>query len=285
MLMENKEAQSPETATPEAATSEGEPQEVRALLLGGRLDIKGLEPEGALAVSPLTLRVGEGKALLFRYGAVVLVNVPEPVATRFIEELRPRISDRLYPIETEHILIRLRPEAEEQVDPAGAIILREASPERLQLVAEALSKSIVLAHYEARIATVFDGLEPLSARLRAKGHVGSNARDLLRQIGYVLQTQQLMVGRVEVTEKPEVLWDHPQLERLYLRLEDEYELRERSHAIEHKLELIHDTVGTLLELVQDKRSLRLEWYVIILIVIEIVLSAYEIATRHAFVPG
>jgi uncharacterized Rmd1/YagE family protein len=73
-----------------------------------------------------------------------------------------------------------------------------------------------------------------------------------------------------------VLWDHPQLERLYARLQEEYELRERSHAIERKLTLIHDAVGTLLELIQHKRSLRLEWYVIILIVIEIVLSAYQL---------
>lgn len=276
MLVENIPA-------PRAKLPEGMVQTVCALLLGGRLDTRGLEPEGSdegvVVVSPLTVRVGGGKALLFRYGAVVLVNVPEAAAKAFVEALRPRVTDPLDRIETEQTQILFRADAEELLDPSGNIILRDASPERLQIVAAALSKSVVLAHYEARIASVFDGLEPLSERLRTKGHVGSDARDLLRHIGYVLQTQQLMVGRVEITEKPEVLWDHPLLERLYLRLEDEYELRERALAIEHKLELIHDTVGTLLELVQDRRSLRLEWYVIILILIEVAISVYELATR------
>lgn len=252
---------------------------VRALLLGGRLDTRSFEPEGAIATTPLTLRIGGGTALLFRYGAAVFVNMSEAAERRLLDNLRPRIVDPFDPVETESPVLRLRRDADEQIDPNGVIILREASPERLQLVAAALSKSLVLGHYEARIAGVFDLLEPLAEQLQRKGRIGTQARDLLRHIGYVLKTQQLMVGRVEIEEKPEVLWDFPSLERLYLRLEDEYELRERSQAIERKLALIHDTVGTLLELVQDKRSLRLEWYVIILILIEILFSAFE-ATRN-----
>ena len=36
-----------------------------------------------------------------------------------------------------------------------------------------------------------------------------------------------MVGRVAVAEKPELLWDRPDLEGLYIRLEDEFEIKER----------------------------------------------------------
>lgn len=252
---------------------------VRAFLLGGRLETRSFEPDGAIATTPLTVRLDEGIALLFRYGVVVLVNVSAEAEQKLLASLQSRVIDPLETVETEQALISIHPEGEEQVEPSGTIVLREPSAERLQLVASALSKSLVLAHYEARIAGVFDRIEPLADRLQHKGRIGSHARELLRQIGYVLKTQQRMVARVEIEEKPEVLWDHPELERVYARLEDEYELRERSHAIERKLALIHDTVGTLLELVQDKRSLRLEWYVIILIVIEVALSAYEVVYR------
>jgi uncharacterized Rmd1/YagE family protein len=76
-----------------------------------------------------------------------------------------------------------------------------------------------------------------------------------------------------------VLWDRPGLERLYARLADEYELKERSQAIDRKLTLVSDTVRTLLDLVQDQRSVRLEWYIIGLIFIEILLSGYELIFR------
>src|SRR3569833_1606351 len=49
---------------------------VRALLLGGRLELKGLESGRVLPALPLMISAGEhGYAVLFRYGAVVLFNV------------------------------------------------------------------------------------------------------------------------------------------------------------------------------------------------------------------
>ena len=56
-------------------------------------------------------------------------------------------------------------------------------------------------------------------------------------------------------------------------------MAERSRAIDRKLTLVSETVRTLLELVQDQRSVRLEWYIIGLISIEILLSVYQIFFR------
>jgi uncharacterized Rmd1/YagE family protein len=137
----------------------------------------------------------------------------------------------------------------------------------------------VLAFYEGRIATAFDRIEPLADGLRQSGAVGSSPRDLLRQIGAVLKTQQVMVGRVELEEEPELLWIYPEFKRLYGRLAEEYELRERARAIERKLALVQESVSALLDLVQNKRSERLELLIVALIGIEIVLSSFDLAAR------
>jgi len=83
------------------------------------------------------------------------------------------------------------------------------------------------------------------------------------------------VGRVEVTEKPEIVWDDPELDRLYERLATEYELRDRDRALSRKLDLISRTAETYLDLINARQTLRVEWYIVILIVMEIVLSLYE----------
>ena len=88
-----------------------------------------------------------------------------------------------------------------------------------------------------------------------------------------------MVGRAEITEKPEVLWDNPGLEGLFARLEDEFEIRERHVAIERKLNLISVTAHTVLELLGSKHSLRVEWYILLLIVLEILLTLYQLFLR------
>ena len=158
-------------------------------------------------------------------------------------------------------------------------MLKDASTERLQIVANVMSKSVVLALHELQIAGAFDRLEPLAVGIKRRGRSGREARELIQQIGDILLTQHRMVGRVAIADKPDVLWDRPELQRLYARLADEYELAERNSAIDRKLSLVGETVRTLLELVQDQRSVRLEWYIIGLIFIEILPSAYEIFFR------
>lgn len=253
--------------------------QARALLLGERLDLRALEATERLASAPLTIAVGaRGRAVLFRYGAVVLFEVEPIEEAAFLAQLRPFISEPLAHPEIETLSLRLDPQASEGMD-KDVLVLRDLSVERLQLVADVLAKSSVLGLYEQRVASSFDRIEPLAQDLRQRGRGARRARDLLSHIGDTLLIQQRMVGRAEIIEKPELLWEHPEFEPLFLRLEDEFELRERAHALERKLELISRTAETLLNLLQAQRSLRVEWYITILIVIEIGFTIYELFLR------
>ena len=247
----------------------------RAFFVADRINTAGLERGDVLSTAPLAFRVGDnGVAVLFRYGVVVFFEVGPSEERRFVDRLMPRVIEPYDPPEIDELRVAIRADAEEQIGVDGTLTLRDLSVERAQLVADALAKSLVLAHYETRIASVFDRIEPLAASLRRRGRPGAQGRFLLRHIGNVLSVQHKMVGRVETGEKPEVLWDHPALERLYIRLADEYELRERERALDRKLDVISRTVETLLDLVTQNRNLRVEWYIVGLIVIEVVLSVY-----------
>jgi required for meiotic nuclear division protein 1 len=248
---------------------------VHALLLGERLDTRALERETALAAAPLTIRAGkQGYGVLFRYGAVVLFNLAPPEETELLATLTPLMVRPLATPETEEMDLTVDSSAQERVDPSGDIFVTALAPERLQIVADVLAKSVVLGHYESRLGAVFGRIEPLALALQRGGPSGSQVNELLREIGGVLLIQHKMVGHVEVLEKPDVLWEHPELERFYARLRDEYELRERERALNRKLELVSRTVATLLELIQNRRSLRVEWYIVLLILFEIALTLY-----------
>ncbi len=101
-------------------------------------------------------------------------------------------------------------------------------------------------------------------------------RSILRQIGATLSIQRRMAGQVEIGDKPEILWDSPpDLTKLFVRLGDEYEIDERHGALKDKLDLIYRTSETMLGLLQDRRTLHVEWYIVILIVIDIVMGIAE----------
>lgn len=254
---------------------------VHALLVGKRIDLRALYRSDSLAVAPLAIPAGErGMAVLFRYGAVVMFNLQVVEEAAFLHSLQSVIGDPVNDAEREEAQIAVDPAGDERVDVSGVIHLREVTADRLIVVADVLAKSVSLAWDENRVARVFDSIEPVAEALQRERGGRVVARQLLDHIGDVLITQHRMVGRVEVTEKPELLWDRPELERLYLRLQEEYELPERDRALTRKLDLIGQTASTALGLLQAKRSLRVEWYIVLLIVFEIILTLYEMFAAH-----
>src|SRR5262249_42614687 len=158
-----------------------------------------LERDDKLATNPFTLRVGrEGTASLFRYGVAVFARLSAIEEDEVLGSLRARVHEPLGTPETDQRQGSGVSGGKEQSEPSGAVGIDAARLERLQTIANVLSKSVVLGHSEARFAGVFDRIEPLAVGLQRKGRPGAQARELLRQIGDVLLTQHRMVGRVEV---------------------------------------------------------------------------------------
>jgi uncharacterized Rmd1/YagE family protein len=251
----------------------------RARIVGERLSLKTLDRAELLATNPLIIRAGEtGCAVLLRYGVVITFDLSPQEEQAFLATLQPNIMEPIQSDISEDLLIAFRPDAKERLE-GDVLWLKEHSAERLQIVAEALGKSVVLNYYEIEIAGIFEAIKPFTIGIQGKNVQSPKEADLLSYIGGTLLIQQKMFGIVEVGEKPDPVWDDPTLDRLYLRLEDEYELRERLVILEQKLSLISRTVETSLNLLQRNSSHRVEWYIVILIVIEIVLALYEILTR------
>jgi len=254
----------------------------RALLLGDRLDLKAFKIADCLATTPLTVEVDAdgGVAVLFRYGVVVFFGVRALDEVRFLETLKPLITNPYASPEIEELEIHCgKPSLGVQ---SGAVSLDEISLEKVQVIADALSKNLVLSLYEKKVAGEFDKIEPLAQELATLGKVSANSKTLLSKIGRMLLIEHRMVGRAEIGDKPEILWDFPHLGGLYASLEDEFELQERQAALDRKLNLISDTAQTLADIWDNKKLHRLERYVIGLIMFEIVINLMEMARLHLF---
>jgi required for meiotic nuclear division protein 1 len=249
-----------------------------AVLVCERIDLRALSATQTLATNPLTIASAAGAVVLYRHGVVVFFDLSQAERAAFLNELKPFIANAYPAPETESLDIRVEAGGREGVT-AGVVTLENTSVERLQIIADVLSKSVLLALYERGVAGEFDRIEPLAADLDRSGRIRSNSRELLKKLGAMLLVEQRMVGRAQIDEKPETLWDHPELEGLFARLEDEFEITERHAALERKLNLISQTAHTVLELLSSKHSLRVEWYIVVLIVLEILLTLYQLFLR------
>jgi uncharacterized Rmd1/YagE family protein len=258
---------------PDLAVRLGTRFEARALHVGERIDVRGIEPRVGPHLPVMIEVAPAGYAVLLRAGAVVLFGVDPLQQERFIADLDARITGRHDRIESERAMIRIGDA--DGVEP-DSLTVRELTVERLQVVAEILGKSVTLARYELEIAESFNAIEPLAVQMKSTPRkLPWKQAALVRQIGDSMLVEHQLVGRAEILEKPDLLWEQPELDRLYARLEDEYELRERVLALERKLEVVSRAAQTMLDLHQAKRSLHVEYYIVILIVFELALALVE----------
>lgn len=252
----------------------------RAVMLGERIDTAGLERRDALSTAPLAFKVGEsGMAVVFRYGVVVLIGLDTLAEDEVLRLIQPRVVASFDKREEEVALLAASEGREERVDAEGALRIADRSTDRLLVVAFVLARSTLLAHHERQVAGVLETVEPWAADLSRRGGRTGGRRAVIRMIGSALLVEHRVSGRVAVGEKPDLLWDRPDLERLYARLETEYELDERAVVLNRKLGLIAQTARVMAELIDTERAHRLELAIVILILGEIVLTLVQMFGR------
>ena len=256
----------------ENSASDKTPRWARSVLLGDRLAIDRSKYGSVVSTAPFCFRRGDGYVVIFRYGAVVFINLAAAEESAVLEELR---SDTPHagPLEEERLGIAFLPDQEEGLNAAGVMQIKELSPAHALVLGDVLAKSVALARYEKDIATVFDTIEPEANALAVKGRIPKSRRTLMRMIGSALLTQHRVSGRIAFAEKPDILWEHPELERFYARLEDEFEIVERGTLLNGKMVVISTAAQTFTDLMDTARSARLEWLIVVLILAELIVGA------------
>jgi uncharacterized Rmd1/YagE family protein len=76
-------------------------------------------------------------------------------------------------------------------------------------------------------------------------------------------------------DDPPESWESESLAHLDSALFDQFDLEERINAINQKLVYLKDAGSTLMEVLTNRKSVRLEWIVIVLIAIEVVFFLWK----------
>jgi uncharacterized Rmd1/YagE family protein len=247
---------------------------VLARLFGVAINTRELARDATLEQVAATA----GLTFAFRYGVVVHFG-GDTVSQDFDSAIQAHVIEPAEDRENEIVSLVIHPGAEDRIAPDGQITLSDGSDERLLLVATVLARSVVLARDEVLVSEAFERVDPLVSELREKGRVRLAIREVMKLVGNVLAARHRVMGAVQVGERPDLLWDHPDLDRLYARLETEYELKERGEVLERKFGALGDFAENLLDIVQDKRSFRLEAAIIALIAFEILLNLFNMIIR------
>ena len=253
--------------------------QAKAIFYAKKINIRGMHQSPKPMDSVFLALPNDGLCMAFDFGAIVLFNVETEDEASVFEHFAPFAQRLAEPMLREEIQISVQPNYVEGFV-NGILHIKKASREHFVIIAEVLAKSIVLDHFENAVSESFDKVEPIALNLRNTGRLGHTSTELLKHIGSSLFTEHEMVGNIELTEKPIVLWEHTDLEPLYAQLIEEFEILDRHRIIDNKIDLLGRTAQTSLEVLQHRHASRLEWYIILLICASIMLEIYDIFFSH-----
>ena len=248
---------------------------VDTVYVGESVDLKKLQ-EGIKQYAclnrddPLVVRLLKDQyVVLTKFGAVSFWNVPGKLRHQFLKEIQAYVNSKkdYYPYDedTKVIVGSLEKVTFEKV------YTTRLDVETIKIVSYVLSRSVALERYEDDIETSLSEVESIVNGLKTAGKAPLSEKELLKQIGRVLSVKQIAVSHLAVFDKPDELWESPELEKLYNLMNSEYELRVRFEVLDKKINYLSDISLMLMNFLAEKRNAFLEIIIIILIAVDIVL--------------
>ncbi|RNC71410.1 MAG: RMD1 family protein [Desulfuromonadales bacterium] len=220
------------------------------------------------------------RVYLYYFGGVVCVNCTEEEIGSFFWSME-HYADQF----RDHQAIKYRDDYSLQVGEVEKIAVTndwaampEYDPVYEDIVCFVIAKSVALERIEERVDQVLDEMENVIALLD-QGKLGLSDKGLAKLAAGVLTYKYQSIASIMVLDKPEITWENPEADRLYLTMANLFELNQRYNEIKHKGETLLDITEVFTSLSHARRASRLEWIIIILIFIEIVIYVFEILRK------
>lgn len=263
----------------------------KAFAFSGELDLNRLAVKLGIArkyrweepmkLNPVTFSIAaesdtEG-VYLYYFGGAVFINCSGDIISRFMDSIR-RYAESLkgqiqLPYSDEYRL-EIDPEREAAItDDCAVMPFYDLA--FLDIICFVIAKSVALERIEERVDLVFDEVEVMIANL-GKGKLELPDRQMARLASSILSFKFTSIAHIMVLDKPEITWDNPAADSLYLTMARLFELNQRYQEIKHKSEALLDMSDVFTSLSHARRSARLEWIIIILIAMEIVIYLIQI---------
>lgn len=239
------------------------------------IDIQSLK--GVFNLTPLYadndeifLQLSEYKYLYaFKYGIICVYN--------FTEEETTALKQKIYATLKGDVTKTTMAETIEVVTNANTfkiefetITIPDSDSEKLRLIMLNLSQSVALDFYYDIAEKLLEDTRRHTSFLEEQGKLNINGKKLKRYIGKVLNIKNKISENLYIFESHELATDDEDLNKFNLELKKKFDLVDRHQIIHQQVDIVKENLDLFKDIMFHSESSRLEWIIIILIVIEVI---------------
>jgi uncharacterized Rmd1/YagE family protein len=207
-------------------------------------------------------------AYIFKYGIVSFLDYNEVEIVAFIQAITPYCKN---PFE-QHISDEFDIEVNAGRNEFGfnKIEIEGHTTESLRLIMLNVSQSVALDHFSHQTNLLLQETTYHTQVLEKKGRLELSGGKLKKYIGRTLNLKNRIEANLYIFDSPEETWDDEVLNRLDIGLKRTFDLQARFRTIREGLEIVKENLDLFKDLLQYRKSIVLEWIIIILILVEVV---------------
>jgi uncharacterized Rmd1/YagE family protein len=205
---------------------------------------------------------------LFSYGVVAFAGFNDLEKSTLLKFIRTYAEDEVAGDYREDFEILVNPDASVQTT-YNAISLPELTDEGLRIVMLNVAQSVALDYYEDLGLGILTDTKRLTDQLERVGRLPIAKTALLKFIGKTLNIKNSIIDNLYIFDAPDSVWENELLGRIDEGLKKTLDLRMRYRDVDYKLKIVQENLTLFTEFLQNRESTRLEWIIILLILIEV----------------
>lgn len=155
------------------------------------------------------------------------------------------------------------------------IELTHADPTVLRLIMLNVSQSVALDHYSELTNILLEETNYHTQVLERKGSIDLSDNNLKKYIGRTLNIKNRITGNLYIFDSPDETWEDEELNKLDIGLKKTFDLQARFRTILEGLSIVKENLELFKDLLQYRNSTRLEWVIIVLILVEVLNLFFE----------
>lgn len=143
-------------------------------------------------------------------------------------------------------------------------------------LSNAMSLSVKLAIWEASLNHYIDSIEYVVEDLKSGKALRISRKEVTRKTGELFGLRHSINLSSDLLDIPDFYWENDELETLYLQLCSYFSISRRTRVMNEKLNHCMELVELLTSHLSDRHHVRLEWMIIVLIMIEVMIETLHI---------
>lgn len=211
---------------------------------------------------------------VFDYGVVVFGNYDSLAKSQFVDYIKNYSTTIVNLSLFEEYRIKLDKNSTQSLVKDDFVTVPYIDAAIVGIVMLNIGQSVALEYYEVLTGELISSSKHYIVELEKNGKLSISKTNLLKYIGKVLNVKNSIVDNLYILDDPNLVWDNEELNLLNRRLKLNFDINPRFKDLDYRLQIVENNLTLFTDVLNVRESTRLEWVIIILIVLEIIIALF-----------